>query len=216
MPQSLTVRSSSTEEVRLAESGVHAREPAIVKPQMYSLAEESRRTMRIEYGPKYDIASVTFVEVIEDGALVSDVCVHRPGADIYLGFTASGRLLQIEILGASRVLTPETLRAAFTMDEATVVRRSDETDSPKEALRVGVPHRASWWSRYRERRRRPRVPFYGVCPTCGHDWREHPGGIFEPDTATCGECDYEVDHNQRETSEPPCRLPAPAPPRAHT
>lgn len=87
--------------------------------------------------------------------------------------------------------------------------------SPQEALRVAVPHRASWWRRHRERRQRRRVPFYGVCPTCGHDWREHPGGIFEPDTDTCGECEFEVDHDQRDTSEPPCRLPAPAPPQAN-
>jgi len=33
-----------------------------------------------------------------------------------------------------------------------------------------------------------RLTFYGVCPACKHDWREHAGGAFaEPD---CGECRY--------------------------
>jgi hypothetical protein len=76
------------------------------------------------------------------------------------------------------------------------------------------PQGASWWSRHRESRQRRRVPFYGVCPTCGHDWREHSGGFFEPKNNVCSECQYEVDHDQRETSAPPCRLLAPAPPQA--
>jgi hypothetical protein len=87
--------------------------------------------------------------------------------------------------------------------------------APQDAFRIAVPDRSSWWRRHRERRRRRRVPFYGVCPTCGHDWREHHGGIFEPNTDACGECEYEIEHDQRETSEPPCRLHAPAPPQAH-
>jgi uncharacterized protein YuzE len=86
----------------------------------------NRGVMRIEYGPKYDIANVSFVDVIEDGAIVEDVCVHRPGADLYLGFTADGRLMEIEILGASRVLAPETLRAASTMDETSAHDEPDE------------------------------------------------------------------------------------------
>lgn len=114
-----------------------------------------------------------------------------------------------------RVLDPDG--EDITVEQALVYFAARaKGSSPEEAFRVAVPDRASWWSRHRERRRRRRVPFYGVCPTCGHDWREHPGGIFEPNTDTCGECEYEVDHDQRETSEPPCRLPAPTPPRRHT
>ncbi|HEY0168666.1 MAG TPA: DUF2283 domain-containing protein [Jatrophihabitans sp.] len=73
--------------------------------------------MRIEYGPQDDIANVTLVSHIPDGAITEDVHVERPGADIYLGFSASGHLLEIEILGARAVLAPETLATAEPMDE---------------------------------------------------------------------------------------------------
>jgi hypothetical protein len=60
---------------------------------------------------------------------------------------------------------------------------------------------------------RARVRFYGTCPACSHDWREHLGGSFDPDTSTCGECVYEVEHEQREpNSGPPCEERAPTPP----
>jgi hypothetical protein len=61
--------------------------------------------------------------------------------------------------------------------------------------------------------RRPGVRYYGDCPICLHDWREHPGGDFATTVGqTCGECEYEVEHDQRETTDPPCRLPAKPPP----
>jgi hypothetical protein len=59
---------------------------------------------------------------------------------------------------------------------------------------------------------RTRIRFYGACPVCGHDWREHPGGSFDPETSTCGECVYEVEHGQRSpASRPPCTERAPQP-----
>ncbi|HEX8081077.1 MAG TPA: DUF2283 domain-containing protein [Jatrophihabitans sp.] len=73
--------------------------------------------MRIEYGPREDIASMTLVARIPDGAITEDVHIERPGADIYLGFSASGHLLEVEILAASVVLEPETLAMAEPMDE---------------------------------------------------------------------------------------------------
>lgn len=73
--------------------------------------------MRIEYGPREDIPNVTLVSPIPDGAITEDVHVKRPGADIHLGFSASGHLLKIEILGASTVLGPETLALAKPMNE---------------------------------------------------------------------------------------------------
>jgi uncharacterized protein YuzE len=76
--------------------------------------------MRIEYGPREDIANVRLVSRIPDGAITEDVHVERPGADIYLGFSASGQLLEIEILGARTVLAPETLAMAEPMDEEPV------------------------------------------------------------------------------------------------
>lgn len=54
-----------------------------------------------------------------------------------------------------------------------------------------------------------RIRYYGSCAECGHAWREHPGGAFgEPSDGTCGECQYEFSHEQRETTAPACRLPA--------
>jgi len=48
--------------------------------------------------------------------------------------------------------------------------------------------------------RRRGIRFYGCCPDCGHDWREHPGGAFgEPAEGFCGECRYKVEHDYRET-----------------
>ena len=60
---------------------------------------------------------MTLVTHIPDGAITEDVHVKRPGADIYLGFSASGHLLQVEILAASALLEPETRAMAEPMDE---------------------------------------------------------------------------------------------------
>lgn len=79
--------------------------------------------MRIEYGPTYDIASIDFVSKINDGELTRDVRVPIKDQEIYLGFARDGKLLQIEILGASGVLREETLASALPMDE-TIVRRN--------------------------------------------------------------------------------------------
>lgn len=73
--------------------------------------------MKLKYGPREDIANVTLVTRVPDGAITEDVHVKRPGADIYLGFSASGHLLEIEIIGARAVLEPETLAIAEPMDE---------------------------------------------------------------------------------------------------
>lgn len=71
--------------------------------------------------------------------------------------------------------------------------------------------------------RRPRgakIAFLGLCPDCGHDWREHPDGGFDyeglsgHDAGACGECQYEIEHQQRTTAAPPCRTPAPPRPGA--
>ncbi|SNY56374.1 hypothetical protein [Paractinoplanes atraurantiacus] len=54
---------------------------------------------------------------------------------------------------------------------------------------------------WRARRRRER--FYGVCPLCGHDWREHDPG------AGCGECRYEIEHEEPGAPADRCRAVAP-------
>jgi hypothetical protein len=69
------------------------------------------------------------------------------------------------------------------------------------------------WRRWSERTAN-RVRYYGNCPVCGHDWREHPGGHFDADLDwdCCGECQYEVDHGERVSSAPVCRRRAEPPP----
>lgn len=34
-----------------------------------------------------------------------------------------------------------------------------------------------WWRR--------RVPFYGSCPSCGHDWQERPGSQYVSEESAC-------------------------------
>lgn len=85
-------------------------------------------------------------------------------------------------------------------------------NSPKDSSYIAVPRRQSWLARYLKRRRRL-VSFYGLCPACDHDWREHPGGSLEPTTVTCGECQFELEHGERDPSEHLCRLRAAPPPR---
>jgi hypothetical protein len=62
----------------------------------------------------------------------------------------------------------------------------------------------------RERRERARLlRRLGECSECRHPWSEHPG--TENDfNDMCGECAYEFEHDQRESSAPGCRLPCPA------
>jgi hypothetical protein len=82
--------------------------------------------------------------------------------------------------------------------------------SAKQALDVVRPPSKSLWRHWR--RRRTERDFYGACNECQHDWREHAGGAFgEPADGTCGECRYEVEHDQRASAAPPCRVMAPPP-----
>jgi hypothetical protein len=56
-----------------------------------------------------------------------------------------------------------------------------------------------------------RLRFYRDCPSCGHDWREHPG-TPAIDGSECGECVYELEHGERpEDAGPLCTRRAPAP-----
>jgi len=76
--------------------------------------------VKIRFGPIDDIANIRFVSKINDGEIKSDVRVPIKGKEIYLGFAADGKLLEIEILGARGVLREETLAAAEPMDETSV------------------------------------------------------------------------------------------------
>ena len=63
--------------------------------------------------------------------------------------------------------------------------------------------------RRRERRERARLlRRLGECPECRHPWSGHPGAENDFD-GVCGECAYEFEHDQRESSAPGCRLPRP-------
>lgn len=73
--------------------------------------------LEFEYGPVYDIASLTLGGPVPDGSIVEEVLVERASADIYLGFNTSGHLVEIEVLGASSVLPASLLSAAQLMDE---------------------------------------------------------------------------------------------------
>jgi hypothetical protein len=155
------------------------------------------------------------VQVVVDVIPLQAVGAYHVSIDWDAG-PDSGLLFDVvDWVGGVRILDPDgedvTVEQALAYFAARAIG-----GSPQEAFRTAVPLRASWWHRYRKHRRRRKVPFYGLCPTCGHDWREHPGGIFEPSADICGECQYEVDHDQRDTPEPPCQRPAPAPPQTQS
>jgi hypothetical protein len=69
-----------------------------------------------------------------------------------------------------------------------------------------------WWRGRRARR----IRYYGSCPDCGHDWREHPGGGLDiPLEDGCGECLYEVEHEYLPLTAAICHRVA-SPPSAQT
>lgn len=57
------------------------------------------------------------------------------------------------------------------------------------------------WADYRARRERR--AYYGDCPVCGHDWREHM-----PEEG-CGECQYEIEHEEPAAPSSRCTKRAP-------
>lgn len=59
------------------------------------------------------------------------------------------------------------------------------------------------WRRDRWRADRQQRAFYGDCPHCRHDWREH-----DP-AEGCGECQYEIGHEEPDAPAQPCRGAAP-------
>ena len=74
--------------------------------------------------------------------------------------------------------------------------------------RLGVRYRSrrrSWWRRLVTRR----DPFWGDCPVCGHDWREHV-----PADGECGECRYEMEHGDPGAPTEVCRVMPRPPERA--
>jgi len=66
--------------------------------------------MRITYDPSGGTAYIYIVDKIGPGESRETVVVHD--GDVMLDLDADGRLLGIEILGAERLLRPETLASA--------------------------------------------------------------------------------------------------------
>lgn len=52
---------------------------------------------------------------------------------------------------------------------------------------------------------RRRQAWYGDCPKCGHDWREH----IAPEP--CSECEYEIEHEELGAPTEACTVVAPPP-----
>ncbi|MEU3267282.1 MULTISPECIES: DUF2283 domain-containing protein [Streptomyces] len=70
--------------------------------------------MHVEYDHENDVAYVSLVAHIADGASVRQIIVETPGgnAELNLDFDAAGRLLGIEAVGARAALPAEVLRRA--------------------------------------------------------------------------------------------------------
>ncbi|NED07316.1 DUF2283 domain-containing protein [Streptomyces sp. SID6648] len=70
--------------------------------------------MHIEYDRENDVAYVSLVAHIADGAAVRQVTVETPGggADLNLDFDEAGLLLGIEVVGAHAGLPEELLLPA--------------------------------------------------------------------------------------------------------
>lgn len=91
-------------------------------------------------------------------------------------------------IGASR----EELRAAL--------RRPSLTEL---AARHRIEIQTDWKSTvpfWRRLSPSPDMPV-GDCLMCGHEWREH-----DPNDDICGECSYEIEHDEAPTGLEPCRL----------
>ncbi|MFJ4720400.1 DUF2283 domain-containing protein [Streptomyces luteogriseus] len=72
--------------------------------------------MHIDHDREHDTAYVSLVAHIADGAAVRQIPVDGVGADaeVFLDVDASGRLLGIEVIGASGALPVEVLEQDST------------------------------------------------------------------------------------------------------
>lgn len=69
--------------------------------------------MNITYDKDVDAAYITIGAAVEEGQVHSTVvCEEKDAEGIHLDFDKKGRLLGIEILGASRLISAETLADA--------------------------------------------------------------------------------------------------------
>lgn len=69
--------------------------------------------MRMTYDSDADAAYLAIEDDIADGSAVENVVIERPGrGDIVLDFDADGRLLGVEVIGATGLLRPTAVAAA--------------------------------------------------------------------------------------------------------
>jgi uncharacterized protein YuzE len=81
--------------------------------------------MKISYDPSTDAAYVYLVSTIEPGGVSTTYCCDplKINGQIHLDFDASGRLVGIEVLGASRKLPADLLKQAEPMIHSGPVSR---------------------------------------------------------------------------------------------
>jgi len=66
------------------------------------------------YDSDVDAAYLAIEDDIADGSAVENLVIERPGrGDIVLDFDADGRLLGIEVIGATDLLSPGAVAAAI-------------------------------------------------------------------------------------------------------
>lgn len=99
-----------------------------------------------------------------------------------------------------------SIRGVLKVREPSFVLVDDEgapwtpVGATAQVQRLGVRYRPGRESRWR-RLVSSRFPAQGSCPVCGHDWREHL-----PADGECGECTYEMEHEQFGAPATTCRL----------
>jgi uncharacterized protein YuzE len=70
--------------------------------------------MRMTYDGDADAAYLAVEDDVANGSAVENVVIERPGrGDIVLDFDADGRLLGVEIIGATGLLRPAAVAAAI-------------------------------------------------------------------------------------------------------
>ncbi|MGR6913821.1 DUF2283 domain-containing protein [[Actinomadura] parvosata] len=75
--------------------------------------------MRIEYGGENDVAYIYLADHIGKGEAVRQVVVDDDGlrGEVIIDVDRDGKVLGVEIVGASYVLRPETLATADRQDD---------------------------------------------------------------------------------------------------
>ncbi|NJP94149.1 DUF2283 domain-containing protein [Nonomuraea sp. FMUSA5-5] len=75
--------------------------------------------MRIEYGEENDVAYIYLADHIGKGEAVRQVVVDDDGlrGEVIIDVDRDGKVLGVEIVGATHVLRPETLATADRHDE---------------------------------------------------------------------------------------------------